>query len=137
MKRRSFWQGETYAIVKAMKAFGNQPGVVQRWKGSVEKWAQRNAKAPEAQTVLAWLPHWKVRPFYTTIELAPMWPALAIAIGFTKEWPKVQKSPARLAHELDYAGLPKFDLHGKTYYIVERLHYWKAATEKEREDALA
>ncbi len=65
-----------------------------------------------------------------------MWPALAIAIGHTQYWPSVQKSPHRLANELDYAKLPHFEIGERKYYIVERAHFWKKATQEERENVL-
>jgi hypothetical protein len=141
-----FWNGETYAIVKAMKASGNQPGLIQQWKTQMEDWAfARPVNDPDAQAVRAWLPAWQVRPFYTAEELAPMWPALAIAIGHTAHWPAVLKSARRLKHELEYAGLPSFydlrealkGVHSPTeYFIVERLHYWRLASQQEIEEKL-
>lgn len=133
---RRFWQGETAAIVNAMRATGNQTGVIAAWKDAVEEWAQANPKDPNAQAALAWLPHWQVKPFYTAEELAPIWPALAIAIGHSSRWPTVLKSAKRLEHELDYAGLPFRFIAGRKRYIVERLHFWKKATQQEMEDAL-
>lgn len=132
-----FWKGETYAIVKAMKATGNRPGVVAQWKEAVAQWAQINRTDPNAAGVNAWLPHWHPRPFYTVEELAPLWPALAIAVGHTQHWPNVLKSPRRLEFELDFARLPHFLMGGRKYYIVERLHFWQNATQEERENAHA
>lgn len=123
-----FWNGETYAIVKAMKATGNREGIIADWKEKVAAWAHMHQTDPNAAAVCAWLPHWQIRPFYTVEELAPMWPALAIAIGHTTQWPAVLKSPRRLEFELDYAGLPTVNggmLFGRPkYYIVERIHHW-------------
>jgi hypothetical protein len=130
-----FWKGETYAIVKAMKATGNQEGVIQRWKEVVALWAQMHRTDADAQAVNAWLPHWHPRPFYTAEELAPIWPALAIAVGHTVHWPPVPKSSGRLEFELDYAGLPRLNCpaprngelcgpNWSRYFVVERLHYW-------------
>lgn len=133
---KDFWKGETYAIVKAMKAMGNLPGVIANWKSRVAQWADVNPTNPDAAAVRAWLPHWHERPFYTADELAPIWPALAIAIGFTDRWPAVLKSPRRLEHELDFAGLPHFWMDGKKYYVVERLHFWKKANQEDRKNAL-
>lgn len=130
-----FWTRETYAIVKAMKATGNQTGVIAQWKAAVQEWALRNENHADARSIHAWLPHWQIRPFYTANELAPIWPALAIAIGFTTRWPAVLKSPRRLANELDFAGLPYFFMNERKYYIVERLHFWQSASQKERENA--
>lgn len=124
------WRGETYHIVQAMKATGNRPGVIAEWKASVERWAQMHRTDPNAAAVNAWLPLWQPRPFYTVEELAPMWPALAIAIGFTNRWPTVLKSPKRLAHELDFYGLPRLQ-YAHLYFIVERIHYWRGASKEE------
>ena len=131
----TFWQGDTYAIVKAMKATGNRIGVIDGWKAAVAEWAQRTP-GMEAEAVKAWLPLWQARPFYTCEELAPLWPALAIAIGHSVRM-LPQKSAKRLEHELDYAGLPSFAFRDKKYYVVERLHHWRNATEQEIENALA
>src|SRR5438309_10784301 len=68
---------ETYHIVNAMRRAGNQ-GVIPRWKDSVARWAEMNSDSADAAAILAWLPFWHVRPFYTAEELSPMWPALAI-----------------------------------------------------------
>lgn len=122
-----FWKGETHAIVKAMKATGNRPGIIAEWKERVVEWAQMHRTDPNAAAVNAWLSHWQPRPLYTVEELAPMWPALAIAVGHTDKWPAVLKSPQRLAFELDYAGLPSRIVLGRKYYIVEALHVWKDA----------
>lgn len=125
MTKNPLWDGETYAIVKAMKATGNQPGVIARWKEFVELWAISRPGDKNAEAILAWLPHWQVRPFYTAEELAPMWPALSIAIEYTNIWPAVPKSAKRLEFELDYVGLPRLkQIQYGCYFIVERVHYW-------------
>lgn len=130
----NFWKGETYAIVKAMKATGNRPGVIAEWKEKVAQWAQMHRRTdPNAAAVNAWLPLWKPRPFYTAIELAPMWPALAIAVGHTLHWPPVLKSPRRLEFELDYAGLPRLDFGYRRFFVVERIHHWARASRIEIE----
>ena len=137
-----FWKGETYAIVQAMKATGNQFGIIADWKEKVAQWAQMNRTDPNAVAVNAWLRFWKPRPFYTAEELVPMWPALAIAIGYASHWPAVLKSPRRLEFELDYAGLPRClntgcDLllgpNNSRYFVVERIHYW-TSLERTREE---
>lgn len=130
-----FWTGETYAIVRAMRMTGNRTGIIAGWKAAVAQWAQMHRTLPDAAAVNAWLPAWQPRPFYTAEELAPIWPALAIAIGHTSHWPNVLKSPRRLANELDYAGLPHFEMDGHRYYIVEQIHFWNSATQEERENA--
>lgn len=121
---------ETYHIIRALKATGNRPGVIEQWKRSVETWAQMNRTDPNAAAVNAWLPLWQPRPFYTAEELAPMWPALAIATGYTDRWPAVVKSAKRLEHELDFHGLPRLSYAPK-YFIVERIHFWRQAQDCE------
>lgn len=129
-----FWKSDTYLIVKAMKATGNQPGVVAQWKSAVEAWTAK-AVGSDIEAVKTWLPYWQVRPTYTAAELAPLFPMLSIALGFTSR-PTSQKSPNRLANELKFAGLPYREIDGKTYFIVERCHHWRDAEEKEFRDAL-
>lgn len=135
----SFWESETYQIVKAMKRSGNRPGLIEEWKDAVERWAllPENANSADAAAVRAWLPTWQPRPFYTATELAPLWPALAIAIGYTTRM-SAPKSPMRLANELDFAGLPRaiIDNVRSSYFIVERIHHWnRPITHKEFLDA--
>lgn len=127
---------ETYRIIQAMKATGNRPGIVAQWKDAVATWAQMHRTDPDAAAVNAWLPAWQPRPLYTAEELAPMWPALAIATGVAEHWPTVLKSPMRLAHELDFHGLPHFEIRGQKYYVVEQIHFWKNATQEELENAV-
>jgi hypothetical protein len=135
MSTTAFWKGgETYHIIQAMKATGNRPGVIAQWKESVAAWAQMNHTDPDAAAVNAWLPLWKVQPFYSAIELAPLWPALGIATGFTDKWPSVLKSAKRLEHELDFHGLPRlrgYEKEWRDYFIVERIHYWRSASREE------
>ena len=128
---------ETRHIIQAMKATGNRPGVIAQWKEAVADWAQKYRTDPDAAAVNAWLPMWQPRPFYLADELAPMWPALAIATGFTNRWPCVVKSARRLEFELDFYGLPHFEMNGQKYYLVERLHFWKNASKEDRENALS
>ena len=130
-------RSETYHIIEMMKATGNRPGVIERWKTLVAEWSQKYRTDPGAAAVNAWLPLWQPRPFYTAEELAPMWPALAIATGFTNHWPAVVKSARRLAHELDFYGLPHVMIDGQKYYVVERLHFWKNVSEEELKNVLA
>lgn len=130
-----FYKSDTYLIVRAMKATGNQPGVVAQWKDMVALWARAPQHAgPAAEAVNAWLPHWQVRPFYTAAELSPLMPALSVMMGFTERL-GFQKSANRLANALKFAGLPYREIDGKTYFIVERCHYWRDAEEKEFRDA--
>lgn len=114
---------ETYRIVRKMVESGNQPGVIQLWKNMVEHWAVRST-SPDAISVQAWLPAWQARPFYTARELAPIFPALAIALGVTKFMGRLprQKSPAMLARELEFARLPFHEISGVKYFIVEQTH---------------
>lgn len=130
MKNRT----ETLHIIEMMKATGNRRGVIEQWKGIVADWAQKYRTDPDAAAVNAWLPLWQPRPFYTAEELAPMWPALAIATGFTNNWPAVLKSARRLEHELDFYGLPRLIVRPE-YFIVERISHW-LETMKEIENVL-
>lgn len=145
----TFWESDTYAIIKAMKRNGNRPGLIAEWKDAVERWAMlpENVRNADAAAVRAWLPAWQPRPFYTATELAPMWPALAVAVGATMKLPHV-KSPMRLANELDFGGLPRvrvdygikdvahFKVHPRDFFIVERIHHWnRPLTMKEFIDA--
>jgi hypothetical protein len=123
---------ETYHIINAMRRAGNY-GVIARWKDSVARWAQLHPDNADAAAVLAWLPFWQVRPFYTVEELAPVWPALAIATGYTDRWPirkSLIKSPARLESELDFHRLPRVPGYPR-YFICERFRHWRNATEEE------
>lgn len=124
---------ETRHIIAMMKATGNRPGVIAQWKAAVTDWAQKYRTDPDAASVNAWLPLWQPRPFYTAEELAPMWPALAIATGFTNRWPQVMKSAMRLQNELDFCGLPRLGHRHQKYFIVERIHYWRQASKEEIE----
>lgn len=136
----TFWESDTYAIIKAMERSGNRPGLIAEWKDAVERWAMlpENFYTTDAAAVRAWLPAWQPRPFYTATELAPMWPALAVAVGATMKLPHV-KSPMRLANELDFGGLPRVQIAGMPtdYFIVERIHHWnRSLTEEEFRNAL-
>lgn len=116
---------DTYHIIQAMKATGNRPGIIANWKRMMELWAISD-QGPDGAAVKAWLPLWQPRPFYTVEELAPMWPALAIATGFTNRWPNVLKSARRLEVELDFHRLPRLKNHPR-YFACERIHYWRDA----------
>jgi hypothetical protein len=136
MKTAQFYQTDIYRIIEAMKATGNQPGVVRQWRNLAETWATENG-GPEAEAIRAWLPFWKVRPFYTATELCPIFPVLAVTFGFASK-AAPQMSPNRLANLLDFGGLPKlingaenkgfkspFTGQFDNYYIVEHIHFWK------------
>lgn len=133
MSGRAFWKGETWAIVNAMRRAGNRAGVIAKWRDQIAAWAENNPKDPNAGAVKSWLPHWQVRPFYTASELAPLWPALAIAVGHSQRWPEVPKSAGRIEFELDYAGLPRLQGVDARYFIVERIHHWTQARHEEIE----
>jgi len=133
-----FWLSDTFQVIKLMKATGNRPGIILRWKALVQTWALDNAGTAEAKAINAWLPYWQVRPFYTAAELAPIFPALAVTFGIAKR-PTPQRSPSRLENELHMGGLPMLhnrdseDLNFRNpktgqldhYWIVERLHHWR------------
>ena len=134
MSRAEFWSSPTFQVVKAMKARGNRPGVVREWKNLVAEWAKYDASA-DAAAVNAMLPLWQDRPAYTAAELAPMFPALAIALGiktFSGGLPR-PLGPARLAAALKFAGLPYRIARGREYFLVERIHYWREAPQDEFE----
>ncbi len=151
----TFWESETYTIIKAMKRSGNRPGLITEWKDAVERWADlpENLGNKDAAAVRAWLPAWQPRPFYTAAELAPMWPALAIAVGATMRLAH-PKSAMRLEHELDFGGLPRVELelsfpsngtdpvshdlpYHRDYFIFQRIHHWnRPLSMKEFLDAL-
>lgn len=130
-----FYKSDTFLIVQKMKATGNQPGVVALWKNMVEHWAKRNA-GPDADAVLAWLPLWQSRPFYSAVELAPLWPALAVALGICEKFPAI-KSAHRLENELSFSGLPKRRMLDRYYFAIERVHYWRDASDEEWEKELS
>lgn len=125
-----------YAVVQAMKARGNQPGLIAQWVALAHQWALDH-RGPDADAIRAWLPYFQPRPFYTAGELAPMWPALVVALGLSER--PATYSPGRLANELDFGGLPVLHRDGDSvwfrnpldrtkierYYIVERIHHWR------------
>lgn len=136
---KSFWEGTTSKIVKAMKATGNKPGIIAQWKALVDAWAGTADPTidPNKAAVRDWLPMWQVRPFYTAGELAPIFPALAVVLNI-QDRPGPIKSPMRLQHELIFAGLPILRStenedffehpeygHCRRYFIVEQIHHWK------------
>lgn len=120
---------ETYHIVNAMRRAGDY-GVIARWKDSIAHWAEANPDNANAAAVRAWLPFWEVRPFYTAEELAPMWPALSIATGYTNQWRSVVKSARRLEHELDFHRLPRVPGYPR-YFFCERFRHWQKASDDE------
>jgi len=124
-----FYKTDTYKIVKAMKATGNQTGIIAQWKARVEAWAFATSGL-DVEAVKPWLALWQARPFYTAAELEPIWRVLPIALGFSMRAAPF-KSANRLANELKFAGLPHREIAGKTYFIVERVHYWRDAPQEE------
>mgnify|MGYP003385367378 CR=1 FL=1 len=124
-----FYKSDTFLIVQQMKATGNAPGLVNRWKDAVTAWALCNPGA-DADAVKAWLPLWQVRPFYTANELAPLWPALAVTLGLREKFSPI-KSAHRLENELIFAGLPRRRMLDRNYFAVERVHYWRDVSDDE------
>ncbi len=136
MTRSEFWGGPVYKTVQAIKARGNQEGIVKVWIAAAHQWALDN-RGPDAEAIKAWVPYFQPRPFYTAAELAPMFPALVAALGLP--FRNVNYSPGRLANALDYAKLPTLIRndggawfsdparpgHESVYYIMERPHYWR------------
>jgi hypothetical protein len=132
-----FYKSETYLIVKKMKATGNQAGIVQLWKNMVEHWALQSS-GPDAEIVRSWLPLWQVREMYCAAELAPIFPALALALGVSRTLGRLSspKGANRLQNELKFAGLPWRAIGDKIYFAVERVHNWRDAPTNEWEKAL-
>lgn len=133
----SYWKSYTFKVIKAMKATGNRPGLIQQWVTDMVSWAQ-TSDTPDAKAIKAWAPQWRHRPFYTAAELAPLFPVLALALKVEERY-QPPKSPARLENELRFGGLPVvqnadgsdlFQVHGKLQrlFAVERLHHWKRIT---------
>lgn len=133
--RTAFWNGPTYGVIQAMKARGNKPGVIAQWVALAHQWALDHRGA-ESDAIKVWIPYFKPRPFFTAAELAPMFPALIVALGLTDRPPSY--SAGRLASELDFGGLPCLKRDDgiwfrnpvdntkiERYYIVERIHYWR------------
>lgn len=143
-----FWKSDVYTVIKAMKASGNEPGLVARWLGQVAQWVALET-GPDGAALRAWLPLWQARPFYSANELAPMFPALILALGLRERLPPAM-SPERLAFQLDYGRLPTLrnvdgtdrfvspQGYATRYYTVERIGYWskQILTQKEFEDVL-
>lgn len=116
-----FWTSPVYGVIKAMKATGNKPGIIQQWVALSHQWALENP-GRQANAILAWIPHFQPRPFYTAAELAPMFPALIVALGLSDR--PVKYSAKRLEHMLDYGGLPRLT-KDRDYFIVEQIHKWR------------
>lgn len=121
-----------WEITEAMKATGNQPGIIARWKELVEGWAKSMPPAADKQAVLAWLPFWQARPLYSAIELAPIIPALAVALKLAPRM-TAPMGAARLENALRATRLPYREIQGKLYFAVERCHWWRKAPDSEWE----
>lgn len=137
MTRREFWRSPVGCVVSVMRARGNKPSLIAEWVALAHQWALDH-NTPEAAAIRAWLPLFQPRPFYSARELAPLFPALIVALGFGEKPP--QLSAGLLENMLNFSnGLPVlqnangsewFCIPGEPewiarYYIVERLHYWK------------
>lgn len=131
-----FWQSPVYQVIKAMRATGNQPGVIAQWIERAGVWAQA-LDGPDAAAIRAWLPHWQPRPFYSAAELAPIFPVLIWMLGIAERAPR-QMAPERLQFQLMYGGLPTLRKQDSTdrflspfgappalYFIVEQIHHWQ------------
>jgi hypothetical protein len=133
-----FYDSAVYKIIKHMQSTGNKEGVIAQWKSIVKEWAYINAhNNRDAAALCAWLPMWQVRPFYTATELAPIFPALALALGYIQKMPEVPDGPALLENRLKFGRLPCICMrHPMTgivekFFIVERLHHWVQAEPEE------
>lgn len=132
--KNPYWSSPVFAVIKGMKACGNQPGMVAQWIATAARWSNEHSALPEAKSIQAMLPYWRARPFYTAAELAPMFPALMKVFSIADRAPEM--SGARLAYMLDDGGLPTLrnangtmffhDAMGvlQKYYIVEHIHRW-------------
>lgn len=121
-----------YAVVRRMLETGNQPGIISQWFAGMRKWAEAN-QTPDAKALRLWLDMVKARPFYTAEELAGLWPALKLTLGFN-DYLAPRPSANRLQNELMFHRLPllRNNNTGQNYFpgvgtlfIVERIHYWK------------
>lgn len=128
-------KSDTWQIVEAMKATGNRPGVIAQWKAQIEAWANVEPSDADKAAVRAWLPFWQTRPAYTAAELAPIFPVLAVALGL-RDRPKMPFGVGRMRNELRWTRLPRRMIGDVEYFIVERCHYWRSASQEEFENAL-
>lgn len=130
MKTTAFYQTDVYRIIQAMKATGNKPGMVRQWRELMQIWALDHPGA-DGDAMRAWIPYWRVRAVYTTDELAPIFPVLAVVFGFAQRAAPAM-SANRLANLLEFGGLPQLKgvfQHPVTgqldrWWVVERLHYY-------------
>lgn len=131
----------TQRIVDQMRVQGNKDGLVRIFKREMQAWAEPRLDTADGRAINAWLPHFPSRPFYTARELVPLFPALGLALGYTK-FLQGQKSSARLANELKFCKLPvlmnangtskfrhpvyvKADNEPQEFFIVEHVHKWR------------
>ena len=129
----------TAKIVAQMRAQGNQVGLVRILKMEIAQWATKNPRHRHADSVTAWLPYLKPRKFYTAAELVPLFPVLALTMGFEPIL-MPQKSSSRLSNELKFANLPVLKNANGTqtfahplwskpvqmeFFICERIHFWR------------
>nr|GAT42305.1 superfamily II DNA/RNA helicase [Mycena chlorophos] len=104
-----------------MQAQGNQPGLIRIFKREMEAWAHKHQNTADGKAILAWLPNFKERPFYTASELVPLFPTLARVLGIV---PYIggQKSSLRLSNELHFAGLPVLQNVNGTSKFIHPMH---------------
>lgn len=131
--KKGVWNSATYRVIKAMRATGNQPGVIRQWVAGLRDWIATQPPTPEVLAIRAWLPLFQVRSVYTAAELAPLLPALASMMGFKElHFPR---SPKRTENRLDFFGLPTLGNSDngegfvnpatgryERYFIVEKIH---------------
>lgn len=128
----------TQEIVKIILQRGNGPGLITEWFDGMRAWAEAN-DGQDAAALRIWLNIAKPRPFYTSDELALLWPALKLTLGLAT---RLDAPPGanRLHNELWFhrlpvvfngnpgnANWPFFEIEGKTtqYFIVEHCHKWR------------
>lgn len=138
-----------YRLARMILERGNEPGIIREWFAGMKAWAESNAGS-DAAALRIWLGINKPRPFYTSNELASMWPALRVATGLDQRMTE-RPSANRLENELLFHGLPFLANSEGTYYFhspfidaprkffaVERPGYWRKQrlTQAEFEAAL-
>lgn len=134
-----------YRIVSLILQRGNQPGLIAEWFAGMAAWADANT-GKDAGALRVWLKLAKPRPFYTANELAPMIPALMLALGLSDRL-LPRAVPNRLHNVLQFYGLPLVkNVNGTThfpgmgtFFIVEHCHKWRdrELTIEELRDVLA
>ena len=119
-----------------MHATASHAGIIRLWQAKVSEWAKSMPPTPDKQAVLAWLPLWQNRPFYTAAELAPIFPALALALGYADTL-QAPRSPKSLANRLTFFRLltlrniddSDIFVHPVTgrnerFFVVENIRKW-------------